>query len=57
MLRHTHASLLADADVPLIMIQERLGHSNDKITRKIYLHITENKKIDTAKHFEDYMSI
>lgn len=43
-LRHTHVSLLAEAGVPLETISRRLGHSNSKITREIYLHVTEKTK-------------
>lgn len=54
-IRHTHASLLAEAGIPLEIIQERLGHSSDIITRKIYLHITEKEKLNAAKIFSKYM--
>lgn len=40
-LRHTHASLLAAAGVPLETISRRLGHTDSQITREIYLHVTE----------------
>lgn len=39
-LRHTHTSLLAESGVPLETISRRLGHSDSKITRQIYLHVT-----------------
>ena len=56
MLRHTHASLLAEThQITLEEIQHRLGHSNDRITRQIYLHITEKRKHAIADEFEDYM--
>lgn len=57
MLRHTHVSLLAETKkVSLTDIQARLGHSTDETTRKIYLHVTEKSKIDTATIFEEYMA-
>lgn len=43
-LRHTMTSLFAAQGVSLDAISRRLGHSNDKITREIYLHITEQMK-------------
>lgn len=43
-LRHTHASLLAENGVPLDVISRRLGHSDSKITRDIYIHITERQR-------------
>lgn len=55
--RHTHVSLLAEAGVPLEIIQERLGHSTSEITKKVYLHVTKKSKINAAQKFEKYMSI
>ncbi len=40
-LRHTHVSLLAAAGVSLDTIARRLGHTDDKITRSVYFHVTE----------------
>ena len=40
-LRHTHASLLAEAGATLESIMERLGQVDDETTRKVYLHITK----------------
>lgn len=52
-LRHTHASLLMWQDVPIDMISRRLGHSDSKITRQIYLHITELRKKKDAEKIEN----
>lgn len=43
-LRHTHASLLLAEGVNIDTISRRLGHENSKITKEIYLHITEKLK-------------
>lgn len=43
-LRHTHVSLLAEQGVPLEVISRRIGHDDSKVTRQIYLHITERQK-------------
>lgn len=43
-MRHTHTSLMAEAGVPLEVISRRLGHSDSKTTRDIYLHITQKQK-------------
>lgn len=43
-LRHTHVALLAEQGVSLDVISRRLGHSDSKITRRIYFHITEKLK-------------
>lgn len=44
-LRHTMTSLFAEAGVPLDVISRRLGHENSEITRRVYMHITETRKI------------
>lgn len=48
-LRHTHASLLAASGVPLETISRRLGHADSKITREIYLHVTEKTRARDAE--------
>lgn len=50
--RHTHISKLAELEVPLYVIQRRVGHSSSKITEKIYLHITEKMKEKTRNLLE-----
>ncbi|MGK0551952.1 tyrosine-type recombinase/integrase [Enterococcus faecalis] len=42
--RHTHISKLAELDVPLYAIQDRVGHENSNLTEKIYLHVTKGVK-------------
>ncbi|WP_068777542.1 site-specific integrase [Paenibacillus sp. FJAT-26967] len=54
-LRHTHTSLLAEAGISLEQIMHRLGHANDDITRRIYLHITKPKKIEASQKFGELM--
>lgn len=39
-LRHTHTSLLAEAEVPLTEIMDRLGHKDDDTTKQVYPHVT-----------------
>lgn len=55
-LRHTHTSLLAEAGVSLEAIMERLGHKDDRITRTIYLHVTQQMKREAADKFAAHMS-
>lgn len=55
-LRHTHVSLLAEAGEPLPVIQERLGHQDDDITEKIYLHVTKGQRKLTPDRFELIMN-
>jgi integrase len=40
-LRHTHATLLLTAGVPVNAVQERLGHSTPVITLKVYGHVLQ----------------
>lgn len=54
-LRHTHTSLLAEAGVDLHRIMARLGHTEDKTTRLVYLHITSDRKKEASKMFGDLM--
>ncbi len=42
--RHTHASILAEKQIPLDTIQRRLGHEKDDITKKIYIHVTDKTR-------------
>ena len=38
-LRHTHATWLLEAGVPVKVVSERLGHSSIRITLDIYSHV------------------
>ncbi|QWU15714.1 Site-specific recombinase XerD [Paenibacillus sophorae] len=54
-LRHTHASLLFEAGASIKEVQERLGHSDIKMTMNIYTHVTNAAKEKTADRFEKFM--
>ncbi len=43
-LRHTHASLLLANGISVDAISRRLGHSDSRVTKEIYLHIMEQLK-------------
>lgn len=48
-LRHTHASLLLFAGVPIASVSKRLGHASMNTTQDTYLHVIrelENKDVD-----------
>ena len=51
-LRHTHASLMFEAGASLESVSLRLGHSDSRVTRDIYLHITEKLKEKYNKTFD-----
>lgn len=42
--RHSHVSLLAELNLPIKAIMERVGHSNSRTTLEIYNHVTKNVK-------------
>ncbi|WP_391117753.1 tyrosine-type recombinase/integrase [Psychrobacillus sp. L3] len=54
-LRHTHTSLLAEAGVGLEEIMDRLGHQDDEVTRKVYLHVTSEMKKEASNKFSELM--
>ena len=43
-LRHTHASFLLAAGIPIDVISRRLGHESIEITQRVYLHIIDALK-------------
>lgn len=51
--RHTHISNLADLGIPLRVIQQRVGHEDGEITRRIYLHVTKS----TTDKFNDEVNL
>lgn len=48
-LRHTYATKLFEANVPLKTVQMLLGHSDISITANIYTHVMPQKKIQAAE--------
>ncbi|RAP29984.1 hypothetical protein C2W64_02539 [Brevibacillus laterosporus] len=54
-LRHTHASLLFEANASIKEVQERLGHTDIKMTMNIYTHATKSVKEQTANKFLHFL--
>ncbi len=48
-LRHTHASLLIRAGIPMKVVQERLGHASILTTMDLYAHIMPGMQQDAAE--------
>jgi integrase len=48
-LRHTHATLLLQAGVPVAAVSARLGHANAAVTLGIYSHATTDAEAAAAK--------
>lgn len=43
-LRHTHVSLLAELNVPIKAVMDRVGHKDVSTTMEIYSHVTEKMR-------------
>lgn len=52
-LRHTLISRLAEKNVPLRAIMERVGHSDAKTTNLIYTHVTDSMRSQVVDALED----
>lgn len=52
-LRHTHATILLKAGVPVKVVSERLGHSSPAFTMTVYQHVLPGMQADAAKAFSD----
>jgi integrase len=55
-LRHTHASLLLKAGVPVKVVSERLGHANAMITLGVYAHVMPGMQAEAAAKFGALLS-
>lgn len=51
--RHTHVSLLAQKNIPLNVIRERVGHGAKGVTEKVYLHVTTEQKVEVINKLEE----
>jgi len=47
-LRHSRASIMLGAGVPLILVSRQLGHVNPNITATIYAHLLGDSELDEA---------
>lgn len=50
-LRHTHATLLLKAGVPVKVVSERLGHSTPAFTMSVYQHVLPGMQAEAAATF------
>ena len=50
-LRHTHATILLKAGVPVKVVSERLGHSSPAFTITVYQHVLPGMQADAAAAF------
>lgn len=54
-LRHTAATLMLDAGIPLKVVSEILGHSVISVTVDIYGHVLLDMLQEAAEKYEDYL--
>jgi integrase len=54
-LRHTHASLLLAAGVPIKVVSERLGHTTIAMTLDVYGHLLPGMDASAAQRFEEIL--
>lgn len=54
--RHTHASLLMAAGVPVKVVSERLGHASPTFTIETYQHVLPGMQAEAAKLFEHLLT-
>ena len=54
--RHTHISQLAELNIPLKSIMERVGHHSPSTTLKIYTHVTKKMKTDLLEQLNKKIS-
>jgi site-specific recombinase XerD len=50
-LRHTHATLLLKAGVPIKVVSERLGHATPAFTMATYQHVLPGMQAEAARTF------
>ena len=56
-LRHTAASIMINAGVPVIQVSHMLGHSMVSITLDTYSHLIPSMHTDTADQIDDFLAL
>ena len=54
--RHTTISILAENNVPLKTIMDRVGHADSEVTTNIYTHVTRNMKDQAVNILDDVIT-
>jgi integrase len=55
-LRHSHATWLLEAGVPLKVVSERLGHASIQLTADVYSHVSAQFQRQAVEQFAAYMT-
>jgi len=53
-LRHSHATMMLEADVNIKVLQERLGHSDIETTLNVYSHVTKRLEDQSLERFNAF---
>jgi Site-specific recombinase XerD len=53
--RHTHCSLLFEANTSIKEVQKRLGHKGVATTMNVYTHLTDKQQEQTMQKFVDFV--
>jgi integrase len=56
-LRHTHATLLLKAGVPIKVVSERLGHASPAFTMATYQHVLPGMQAEGAETFAELLEL
>jgi integrase len=56
-LRHTHATLLLKAGVPIKVVSERLGHATPGFTMATYQHVLPGMQAEAAQTFAELLDV
>jgi len=54
-MRHTHATLLLKAGVPIQVVSERLGHATPAFTMATYQHVLPGMQAEAAETFAELL--
>jgi integrase len=54
--RHTHATLLIKAGVPVKVVSERLGHATPAFTIETYQHVLPGMQAEAARTFQELLA-
>jgi integrase len=54
-LRHTHATLLLEAGVPMHVVSSRLGHKDVATTMRVYAQVTAHQDQSAAQVYADWL--
>ncbi len=55
-LRHTHATIMLKAGVPVKVVSERLGHASAAFTMSVYQHVLPGTQAEAAAVFANLLN-